>query len=340
MDGGFHIGKKAVFLAIIVLIALTGFIIWQFTDGSTVSQGIPEAIVIAAPPVEGSALLYIAEEKGLFSGNGLNMTIMDCDTAQVSIDQMKSGKTDLSLSSEYPVVKESFNNENISIIGCIDKYQSQYLIGRKDRGITSIPDLKGKKIGVHRYGIEEFYLGRFLNLGGIGLRDVTLVDIGPSKSANALVNGDLDAAQVRQTDVASVKDRLGSNAVIWPAQNSQNTFMVVACRNEWAAGHPDTISKFLKSLSQAEEYSINHPDETKEILRKKLNYSEPYMDTIWQNNHFSLSLDQSLVTAMEDEGRWMIGNNLTTRKMIPDYRNYFYLQGLEEVKPESSNIIG
>jgi NitT/TauT family transport system substrate-binding protein len=46
----------------------------------------------------------------------------------------------------------------------------------------------------------------------------------------------------------------------------------------------------------------------------------------------------SLVTAMEDEGRWMIKNNLTSAEKIPDFRNYIYTKGLEEVKPEAVNI--
>ena len=53
-----------------------------------------------------------------------------------------------------------------------------------------------------------------------------------------------------------------------------------------------------------------------------------------------LSLDQSLVTAMEDEGRWMIDNNLTTEKTIPNFRYYIYSKGLMEVNPDAVNIIG
>jgi len=63
------------------------------------------------------------------------------------------------------------------------------------------------------------------------------------------------------------------------------------------------------------------------------------MTSVWPENHFFLSLDQSLVLAMEDEGRWMIRNNLTRERSVPDYRNYIYTKGLEEIKPEAVNII-
>ena len=93
------------------------------------------------------------------------------------IDGMENGDVDISVSSEYPIVTEAFKKENISVIGCIDKYQTTYLVGRKDRGIENISDLKGKKIGLSRGGIGEFYLGRFLDLHDMSLQDVTLVDI-------------------------------------------------------------------------------------------------------------------------------------------------------------------
>ena len=55
--------------------------------------------------------------------------------------------------------------------------------------------------------------------------------------------------------------------------------------------------------------------------------------------HHSFSLDQSLITAMEDEARWMIKNNLTTEKQVPDFLNYIYVDGLKAVKPGAVNII-
>ena len=47
-------------------------------------------------------------------------------------------------------------------------------------------DLKGKRIGVALQTIAEFYLGRFLALNGIGLPEVTLVDVKPAQFVDAL----------------------------------------------------------------------------------------------------------------------------------------------------------
>ncbi len=41
----------------------------------------------------------------------------------------------------------------------------------------------------------------------------------------------------------------------------------------------------------------------------------------------------------KDEAQWMIKNNLTTEKSIPDFANYIHGGGLKAVKPEAVSII-
>ena len=41
----------------------------------------------------------------------------------------------------------------------------------------------------------------------------------------------------------------------------------------------------------------------------------------------------------KDEAQWMIKNNLTIEKSIPDFVNYIYVDGLKAVKPEAVSII-
>jgi NitT/TauT family transport system substrate-binding protein len=127
--------------------------------------------------------------------------------------------------------------------------------------------------------------------------------------------------------------------VAWPIQSSQKGYVVLTCRNDWAASHPETINRFLKSITQAEEYAITHPAEAKKIIQKWMNYTDATMGAVWPDHEYSLTLDQSLVTAMEDEGRWMIANNLTNETTIPDFMGYIDKNGLRTIKPEAVNIL-
>jgi NitT/TauT family transport system substrate-binding protein len=114
---------------------------------------------------------------------------------------------------------------------------------------------------------------------------------------------------------------------------------LIISTDEWITKHPELVSRFLKSLAQAEEYAFRNPAEAKAIVQKRLNLDAAYMETVWSQNQFSLLLDQALILTMEDEARWMIENNLTREKQVPDFMNYIYLDGLKAVKPEAVNII-
>ena len=325
--------------AAIVAIALAGLGAWYFMNSGATSSGTTESITIGEPALEQSALIYIAEDQGYFTGNGLNVTLRDDYPSGVGpVSDMMLGRLDISVSAEYPVIAQIFNKKNISVIGVIDKYQSAKIIGRRDRGIENISDLKGKKIGFPKKTICEFFLGRFLNLHGMSLQDVVLVDISALQSADAIDNGSVDAIIYYQPYVYAIEDRLGDNGVIWQAQSDQLLYGVMSCRNDWAVGHGEQINRLLKSLALAEEYIIDNPEGAKAIVQKRLNFSDAYMETVWPNHEFTLSLDQSLLIAMNDEGRWMINNNLTTEKTLPYFRDYIYTKGLEEIKPESVNI--
>jgi ABC-type nitrate/sulfonate/bicarbonate transport system substrate-binding protein len=331
--------KNVAAITIIIALVLAGFGTWYFLNFQYTRSETPDSIIVGCPPLEQSTLIYIAEDQDFFTRNGLNVTIMnDYPNGVVPINDMLNDKLDISVSAEYPVVTQAFNRENISIIGSIDKYQNEKIVGRKDRGINNIPDLKGKKIGVPKKTICEFFLGRFLDLHGMSLQDVILVDTPTSKAVDAIANGDVDAIIYYQPYIYAIENKLGDNGISWQAQSDQLVYGVMASRNDWIASHPEAMNRFFKSLDQAEEYTITHPAEAKAIVQKKLNLSDAYMTTIWPVHQFSLSLDQSMILSMRDEAHWIINNNLTSEKTIPNFKDYIYIKSLHEVKPESVNI--
>jgi ABC-type nitrate/sulfonate/bicarbonate transport system substrate-binding protein len=207
-----------------------------------------------------------------------------------------------------------------------------YFVGLTSRGIRNVSDIKGT--------ILEFYLGRFLDLHGMSIRDVTLINIPQGQTTAAIANGSVDAVVTREPYLSQIREPHVNGTVSWSVQSSQAVYSILVCRNDWIKQHPDLVRRFLKSLAQVDGYMVLHPAEAKAILQKRYHYDDAYVERVWPENQFSLRLEQSLTTAMEDEGRWMIANNLTTEKTIPDFRNYIYTKGLEVVKPDAVNIVG
>jgi NitT/TauT family transport system substrate-binding protein len=171
------------------------------------------------------------------------------------------------------------------------------------------------------------------------MQDITLVDIKtPEGWVDDVASGSIDAISTAQPYANEARDRLGSDAVFWPAQSSQPVFSLVISTDSWIAGHTEHVTRFLRALAHADEYTSSHPTEAQAIVQRRLNFSDAYMATVWQGHQFSLTLDQSLLIAMDDEGRWAINNNLTTEKTLPYFQDYIYTKGLKEVKPRAVNI--
>jgi NitT/TauT family transport system substrate-binding protein len=251
------------------------------------------------------------------------------------------GEADVAVGpAEFPLVTRAFNKEGIRAIGTVDKVEHIFFIGRKDRGIEQASDLRGKRVGTTVGTVAEFYLGRFLSLNGMKMQDITLVNLRtPQEWVNAVVDGDIDAVVTAQPHANMAREGLGANSVFWSAQSNQPMYALMIATDEWIAKHPKTVERFLKSLAQAEEYIVRNPAEAKAIVQKELNLDAAYIETVWSQNQYGLSLDQSLITAMEDEARWMIANNLTTEKTVPNFLDYIYEDALKAAKPEAVSII-
>ncbi len=327
--------KNVTVLAVIAAIALTG--VWY--SANCIEKA--DSIVVAWSPFEQTALLWIAEDRHFFEANGLNVTLRKYDSGVGSLDGMLKGEANITVGvTEFPTVGGVLQKKRIRTIGSIAKTEQIYLVGRKDRGIENVSDLRGKRVGTTSRTIAHFYLGRFLELHGMNMQDITLVEVKtPAEWVDAVVKGDIDAVATSQPYANSARERLGTNAVVWPAQGGQLLFGLIISTDEWITKHPDLESRLLKSLAQAEEYAIHNPAGAKAIVQKRLNLDAAYMETVWSKDQFSLTLDESLILAMEDEARWMIRNNLTAEKNIPDFLDYIDEGGLRAVKPDAVNII-
>jgi NitT/TauT family transport system substrate-binding protein len=132
---------------------------------------------------------------------------------------------------------------------------------------------------------------------------------------------------------------MGKKVITMPLQGGQYAYWNLVSTYGWINNQPHMLQRLIKSLVQAESYLASHQSEAKAIVRKRMNFDDAYLEIIWQRYQFSLSLDQSFITAMEDEARWIIANKLTNEKKIPDFLNYIYIDGLKAVKPEAVNII-
>lgn len=300
-----------------------------------------DSIVVAYSPFETTGLVWVAEDQNYFNSNRISITFRKYDTGAGALNGILNGEADIVVgTTEFPFVIKAFEKADIKIIGSIAKSEIIYLVGRRDRGIEEVSDLRGKVIGTTHGTIAEFYLGRFLELNGMSIEDVALVDLKtPTEWTKAVVNGDIDAVVTAQPYANSAKELLGPNAILWCVQSGQLLYSNIIAKDEWITKNTNLVKSFLRSLSQSEEYIINNSSKAKNSIQQHLDLDISYMDIVWTQNQFGLSLEQSLVFAMEDEARWMIANNLINQEQIPYFLDFIDESALGAIRPEAVNII-
>jgi NitT/TauT family transport system substrate-binding protein len=135
------------------------------------------------------------------------------------------------------------------------------------------------------------------------------------------------------------RKKLGTGAVSFQDKDIYRwTFNVVATQ-EFISRNPGKVEKLLRALVRAEEFVRKNPSEAQRITANFNGLDIGIVREIWPDSDFTLTLDQPLILALEDESRWAIKGGLTKAKEVPNYLDYIYVDGLKSVKPEALMIL-
>jgi ABC-type nitrate/sulfonate/bicarbonate transport system substrate-binding protein len=324
---------------VLIIVTVTALIIYMRPSSNPRGDQL-ESVTVGAEFIQVNTLLLIAQKMGYFSDNGLNVTIRPYITGAAALGAMVNDEVNIAASSEFSVVKDALANSSLSIIGTIDRFELINIVARKDRGIQNITDLANKSVGLTVGTSSEFFFGRFLELNKMNLSWVKIVDTQPNNIVKALTNGSVDAVVTWQPYLNQIDKLMPNDSVVeWSAQSGQQVYCVLSATDSWINIHNKTVTQFLEAIAQAESYLQSNPVDAENIIKNQLNYTTEYIESIWPENQFTLSLDQSLVLIMEDEARWLIANNLTNATSVTNFQNYIYKEGLAQVKPDSMTIV-
>jgi len=331
--------KNRIIGLILIVLVLIGGGAWYLQSVQQSSSVPLTDITIVTGQNAASTLLIVAKDKGYFAQHGLNVTFIKTPSASAALQNLVDRQNDFIFVNEYDISDPALYNKNVRVIGTLSESDVNFIVARRDRGIVQVQDLEGKKIGVTKGSIREYFLDRFFVLNGLSLNNNTIINLQLAPLANATVNGDIDASFSSEPYVYQMRRQMGENAVVWPVNLGQHAQFSLVCNENTLQEHPEIVEAVLASALQAETYVNSHPEEAKKIAREQIKFDDQYMDQDWQNHQFSVTLSQSLITSMKDETRWRIRKNLTDVKDVPDFSKYVSWDILYRLKPSAVTII-
>ena len=328
-------------LMILFAIIATGIIIWSIKKSSEKpSMAIQDISIAAISPSFTGYTIYVALEKGYFRKEGLEVALKSFSSGKATLDALIKGKVDLATSSETPFMHAVLNGSKIYVLGTMITGEKHLaVVGRKDRGISSPKDLKGKIIGVTKGSNGEYFLDTVLLLNGVSRDKVKTVHVKPKQMFDALIKGELDAIATWNPQMTRARRELGDQATSIYAEGLYSPSFLIAARQDYAKANPEIIRRVIQSLVNASKFIYENPDQSRMIVAKYLGMDKSLLDELSATYRFKITLDQALLLTLENQAKWAIENKLSDQTKVPNYLDFIYLDGLTAIKPEGVTII-
>lgn len=288
---------------------------------------------------ERSALIWVAENRGLLRDCGVDLTIKAYESGLAASKDVSAGNLDLATAAEIVVVHENMRlgNPHLKTIALISRVNDIRIVARKDCGIACPADLKGKRIGVLPWTDADFFLSQFCVLDRIPRSSISEINLNPGEQVEALEKGMVDAVIVWEPFASLAERELGTNAIAWSSQNQVPSTWVIVGTDESIARRATAITRLLKALLAAEVFASEHRKQAADIIQQRIQKTLPA--NWWDNTVTRVTLDRQLVLGMEDRARWIQAKSPATYPRIPNVLNFIALDTLEAISPDRVTII-
>jgi len=288
----------------------------------------------------GSALAILAEEQGFFAAEGLDVSVRQYASGKLAVEGLFADEVDVATTAMAPVVFAAFDHDDVRILATMAYISDVHrIVARKDHGITRPADLRGKRIAVQRASATHFFLHMFLVSNHLTSRDVSLEYLPVEDLPDALAQGRVDAISTREPLVTQARQRLGDSAVVFARRGLDPYCEQIVARESLVGRQPEAVRSLLRALVRAKRAARQDPDTALQVVAARLGVEASELAGSWNDFDLSVSLDQSLLSNMEDVARWAIQEGLTRKPRVPNYLRIVYMAGLQDVDPRAVTII-
>lgn len=255
----------------LILLAVSGIMLFGTAGCGKKQDTAEKSIRIAVEFTTHSACAHIANQKGWYEEEGLNITSYEnYITGMALAAALSKGDIDAAYICLIPAINAKANaNVPIKIVCGIHKYGYGFVVN-PDK-IKTIDDLKKPeiRIGCSREGSPlDSLLHKMLEKYHLDKKQILkkVRRMNPTKLLLALKMGQLDAAFICE-QFPSMAEEIGLKVFLtaedlWPDMHGS----VLVVREELLEEHPDIVEKLVKVTRRATQFINEYPEEAAKIV--------------------------------------------------------------------------
>lgn len=288
----------------------------------------------------GSGLLYIAAAKGFYGQENLDVTLQPYITGLDAMKAVRERRADLGTTGDAPLMFATMAGQSGTVVATIFTAGGAFgTVARRDRGIESVAELKGKRVGVTRGTDGDFILSTMLARSKISADQVHREPLPPEAMVEALIAGKVDAIASWEPWLTRATKALGENGVEFRIDSSFALNYSLAGDSAWVRKHPEKVQKLLRALLRAREFADDNWSEAQAIIVKSEQIDPATFNTPGTRYRLVVQLHQGLLILLEDMARWAIQNKLTERTEVPNFLDVIDSSALTAVSPDTVTVV-
>ena len=227
------------------------------------------------------SVFYLAREVGIFKKHGIDLELIYIPGGSLSMQALIGKSLDLLLAGGTPLVYAQLKGADLRMIGGVNNLVPYVLVARE--GITRAEQLKGKKIGISRFGSNTDFVVRLAatQLGLNPKSDIQIIQTGGQDArVVALKSGAVDAT-VLTPDVAFIGRTLGFNALLdFVEKGIEYQHVGVGARVDYLKSQADVARRFMRAYLESIRYYFSHKEEAVKKSMQLLKTNDPQVGEI------------------------------------------------------------
>jgi sulfonate transport system substrate-binding protein len=209
----------------------------------------------------GTGAQALLTASGLINKLPFKIQFADFTSGPPMLQAMSGGSLDVGGVGNAPPVFAAAGGAKIKIVGALsNNADSAGLLVPKGSKVTSVAQLKGKKIAVAQGSSADYHLIWALKKAGLSPKDVTLEYLQPAEALAAFSSGAVDAWDVWspfiEQAVAQSHGHIISNG---DGETANFSYLVASESALKNSATSKEITTYLKTLNQAHRWANNHP---------------------------------------------------------------------------------
>lgn len=223
----------------------------------------PFEFQLQQPPNGSNAGFASAVEQGFYADLGLDVKVLAGTGSSTTAQMVAAGQANIGYADSTATTQLIAQGAPLVVLATILQSNPNEVIALEESGITSIADLKGKKVGTPVPSSQATMLPLFLEANGLSADDVELVNLAPTSLTQSLLQHQVDAI-LGSIDTYQVQVEAQYDGELFTAMFADNGVATVStsifANKDWAAQNADAVKAFVAGSLKGWEFAVKNPE--------------------------------------------------------------------------------